>query len=160
MQQKHYTAQIIHGIRLWFLPGLEEIPIELIPEPNEVRFGMEINRTEEGFVCIYSVTGGTSADRGGLKELHEEATANGFLLVISRLEGKSKMPTSVCSDGLIHCCDHAEMKDLLVSAIDQYEIIHLHVMAWPNQTRSSPTQVVGFAALLPPQRSFSTHHYD
>lgn len=47
MQQKHYTAQIIHGIRLWFLPGLEEIPIELIPEPNEVRFGMEINRTEE-----------------------------------------------------------------------------------------------------------------
>lgn len=46
-QQIHYTTQLIHGIRLWFLPGLKEIAIELIPQPNESRFGMEIKRTEE-----------------------------------------------------------------------------------------------------------------
>ncbi|CAK8568459.1 unnamed protein product [Lathyrus sativus] len=159
-QQIHYTTQLIHGIRLWFLPGLKEIAIELIPQPNEARFGMEIKRTEEGFVCIYSVTKDTSADRGGLRELHEEATANGFLLVISRLDDKSTIPTSVCSDGLVHCCDHAEIKDLLVSAIDQYVTIQLHLMAWPNQTRPSPNHSVGFTALLPPERSFATHPYD
>lgn len=98
----------------------------------------------------------SSADRAGLRELHEEASANGFLLVISRLEGKSTMPTSVCSSGLVHCCDHAEIKDSLTSAIDQYEMIQLHVMAWPNQTHPSPSKVVGFAALLPPQGSFPT----
>ncbi|CAJ2643786.1 unnamed protein product [Trifolium pratense] len=159
-QQIHCTAQIIHGIRLWFLPGLEEIPIELIPQRNEARFGMEIKRTEEGFVCIYSVMKDTSADRGGLRELHEEATANGFLLVISRLDDKNTIPTSVCSDGLIHCCDHAEIKNLLISAIGQYETIQLHVMAWPNQTRSSQNHVVGFSALLPPESSFPIHQYD
>ncbi|KAK2391938.1 hypothetical protein QL285_065349 [Trifolium repens] len=158
-QQIHYTSQIIHGIRLWFLPGLEEIPIELIPQPNEARFGMEIKRTEEGFVCIYSVMKDTSADRGGLRELHEEATANGNLLVISRLDDKNTIPTSVCSDGLIHCCDHAEIKDLLISAIHQYETIQLHVMAWPNQTRSSQNHV-GFSALLPPESLFPIHQYD
>lgn len=113
----------------------------------------------QGFVCIYSVMTGTSADRGGLKKLHEDASANGFLLVISRLEGKSTMPMSICSDGLVHCCDHAEIKELLISAIDKYETIQLHVMAWPNQSPSSPTQAAGFAALLPPQRSFPNHHY-
>ncbi|XP_045800105.1 uncharacterized protein LOC123894216 [Trifolium pratense] len=159
-QQIHCTAQIIHGIRLWFLPGLEEIPIELIPQRNEARFGMEIKRTEEGFVCIYSVMKDTSADRGGLRELHEEATANGFLLVISRLDDKNTIPTSVCSDGLIHCCDHAEIKNLLISALGQYETIQLHVMAWPNQTRSSQNHVVGFSALLPPESSFPIHQYD
>ncbi|KAJ1423402.1 hypothetical protein SESBI_12333 [Sesbania bispinosa] len=118
--------------------------------------------SSKGFVSICSVMADSSADRAGLRELHEEAIANGSLLVISRLEGKSIMPTSVCSDGLIHCCDQSEIKDNLNSAIDQYETIHLHVMAWPNQTRLSPTQAFGFAALLPPERSYSfpTHHYD
>lgn len=111
-------------------------------------------------MCIYSVMTGTSADRAGLRELQEEATANGFLLVMSRLEGKSTMPTSVCFDGLVHCCDQAEIKDLLISAIDQYDTIKMHLMAWPNQTRPSSIQPVGFAALLPPQGSFPTHHYD
>ncbi|KAK7410166.1 hypothetical protein VNO78_00733 [Psophocarpus tetragonolobus] len=132
----------------------EEISVVLIPRPGEARFGMEIKRTEEGFVCIYSVMRGTSADRAGMRELYEESSANGFLLVISRLQGKSTMPTSACSAGLVHCCDQSEIKNILTSAIDQYETIQLHVMAWPNQTNPSPTPAVGFAALLPPQRRF------
>ncbi|KAK7283171.1 hypothetical protein RIF29_12527 [Crotalaria pallida] len=159
-QQIHNTPQILHGIRLWFLPGLAEISIDLIPRSNEVRFGMEINRTEEGFVCIYSVVTGSSADRVGLRELCEESLASGFLLVISRLKGKSLMPTSVCSDGLVHCCDQSETKDILTTAIEQFETIQLHVMSWPNQTRHSPPHAVGFPVLLPPKGSFPTHHDD
>lgn len=100
-------------------------------------------------MCIYSAIKDTSADHGGLRELHEKVTANGFLLAFSRLDDKSTIsPTNVCSDSLVHCCDH-EVKDLLISAIDQFETIQLHVMAWLNQTRASPRHAVGFVALLP-----------
>ncbi|TKY74872.1 hypothetical protein E2542_SST03637 [Spatholobus suberectus] len=114
-QKINNATQIIHGIRLWFLPGLAEISIVLIPRPGKVRFGMEIKRTEEGFVCVYSVITGSSADRAGMKELYEESSANRFLLVISRLQGKSIMPTSACSAGLVHCCDQSDIKDILTS---------------------------------------------
>ncbi|KAK7351301.1 hypothetical protein VNO77_10637 [Canavalia gladiata] len=180
-QKFHNTAQIIQGIRLWFLPGLAEISTVLIPGPGEVRFGMEIKQTDEvrntnntpqsspreifvaakslvlndwcRVVCIYSVMTGSSADRAGIKELYEEAIANGFLMVISRLQGKSVMPTRACSAGLVHCCDQSEIKDILTSAMDQYEAIQLHLMAWPNQTHLSPSHGAAFAALLPPKTS-------
>ena len=41
--------QIMHGISSWFLPGLAEISVLLIPQPGKVCFGMEIKQTEE--VC-------------------------------------------------------------------------------------------------------------
>ncbi|KAL3744543.1 hypothetical protein ACJRO7_013761, partial [Eucalyptus globulus] len=41
------TVQMVHGIRLWFLPGIAEVSIELVPEPGETWFGMDIKRTEE-----------------------------------------------------------------------------------------------------------------
>ncbi|KAH1244623.1 hypothetical protein GmHk_06G015198 [Glycine max] len=155
-QKINNANQIMHGIRLWFLPGLAEISVVLIPQPVEARFGMEIKRTKESFVYIYSVMRGSPADRAGVREMYEESSANGFLLVISRLQCKSIMPTSACSAGLVHCCDQSEMKDILTSAIDQYETIQLHVMAWPNQTRPSPIpDVGGFAALLHPKRDSS-----
>ncbi|KAL1337737.1 hypothetical protein HN51_032432 [Arachis hypogaea] len=157
-QQIHNTNKIIHGIRLWFLPGLSEISIELIPKPTETRFGMEIKQTEEGFVYIYSVMRGSVAEGAGLGELYEEAIASGFLLVISRLEGKSIMPKNVCSGGLIHCCNQYEINETFNVAIEQLETIEVHVMAWPN----NQTQPIGFASLLAPNGSFPTHqyHYD
>ncbi|KAJ7966381.1 Plant regulator RWP-RK [Quillaja saponaria] len=150
LQNNPTTIQIVQGIRLWFLPGLEEVSLELIPRPREVRFGMDIKRTEEGFICIYSVTTSSAADRSGLLELYEESIESGFLLVISRIEGKSLMPSSVSYDGLINCSDYNEIKDTLTSAIEQRETIQLHIMAWPNQTRSLSSQIFGSAALRPP----------
>ncbi|MED6198895.1 hypothetical protein PIB30_070918 [Stylosanthes scabra] len=157
-QQIHNTNQIMHSIRLWFLPGTSEISIELIPKPTEYRFGIEIKQTEEGFVYIYSVMRGSVAEDAGLGELYEEAIENGFLLVISRLEGKSIMPKNVCSGGLLHCCDQSEINEAFNLAIEQYQTIEMHVMAWPN----NQTQTIGFASLLAPNGSFPTHqyHYD
>ncbi|KAI4316484.1 hypothetical protein L6164_024462 [Bauhinia variegata] len=152
--------QTLQGIRLWFLPGLEEILIELIPRPGEDRFGMEIKHAEE----IHSVMTESAAERGGLRELYEEAIASGFQLVISRLEGISLMPSSVCFDGLIQCCDLTQIKQNLASAIHQIDTIQLHVMAWPNPSPAtpSPTQAIGSVALLSPNPNgyFATAHFD
>ncbi|XVE70856.1 hypothetical protein DITRI_Ditri10aG0104200 [Diplodiscus trichospermus] len=150
-QQNHTTAvELVQGIRLWFLPGVEEVPLEMIPEPGEARFGMDIKRTAEGFICVNSVTKGSAADRAGLQQLLEEANAKKHLLVISRLEGKSLMPSCVGSNGLIYCCDHNEIRDTLTSAIDQMEIVQLHIMAWPNQTRPHASKAISAATLRPP----------
>lgn len=48
-RQQNYasTVQIMQGLRLWFLPGIAEELIELKPEPGDLRFGMDIKRTEE-----------------------------------------------------------------------------------------------------------------
>lgn len=70
--------------------------------------------------------------------------------MISRVEGKSVMPSYASSDGLIHCCDHIEIRDTLTSAIDQMDRIQLHIMTWPNQTRTCNTQPIGASTLIPP----------
>ncbi|KAL7591059.1 hypothetical protein Lser_V15G33653 [Lactuca serriola] len=143
-------TQIVHGIRLWFLPGTEEIPIELIPEPGENRFGIDVKRTDEGFVCIFAVTIGSAADRASLRQLFENSIEMGHMVVISRLEGKNVMPTMVSSDGLLHCCDHDDIRDTLVGAVDQLESISLHIMSWPTTQNIHTTQPVGAASLRPP----------
>ncbi|KAL8113461.1 hypothetical protein AgCh_020684 [Apium graveolens] len=150
--KQNYTAtiQIMQGIRLWFLPGIEEKLVELTPQHGELRFGMEIKRTEEGFICVYGVTRGTAADRAGLRQLYEEARKTRHLVVISRLEGKSLMPTKASSVGLIHCCDNADIKETLTSAMEDLDSIKLHIMCWPNNTSTNPLRRAGAATLRPP----------
>ncbi|EOY30000.1 Uncharacterized protein TCM_037357 [Theobroma cacao] len=154
-QQNHTTTvELLKGIRLWFLPGVDEVSLEMIPEPEEGRFGLDIKRTDEGFICIYSVINGSAADRAGLQQLLEEANAKKHLIVISRLEGKSLMPSSVSSAGLIHCCDHNEIRDTLALAIERMDIVQLHIMAWPNQTRPDTPRAIGAAATLQPPSGY------
>ncbi|XP_015084852.1 uncharacterized protein LOC107028336 [Solanum pennellii] len=143
----HQSAQ---GVRLWYLPGIEEIPLELTPEPGESRFGIDIKRTDEGFVSIYSVAKGTAAERAGLVHLFEEANKSKHHVVISRLEGKSVLPSTVSSEGLIYCCDHADIKDTLNLAMERSESIRLHIMSWPNQITQNTTGLFGAAAALMP----------
>ncbi|KAK9142230.1 hypothetical protein Syun_011630 [Stephania yunnanensis] len=152
--QQSYTTTIAtaQGVRLWFLPGVAEMSVVLRPERGETRFGMDIKRTEEGFICIYTVAKRTAADRAGLRHLHEQARESGQLLVLSRLEGKSLVPSTVSSTGLIQCCDNAEVKDFLASAINNMDLIHLHVMTWPNfKASTAASQVTGIDTIKPPQ---------
>ncbi|KAH6804720.1 hypothetical protein C2S51_032967 [Perilla frutescens var. frutescens] len=143
-------VNVVQGIRLWFLPGLAEVPMELFPQPGEVRFGMDIKRTEEGFICVYSVSRGTAAERAGLGQLFEQANKTRHLLVISRLQGKSLMPSTVDSDGLIHCCDNADIRHELFLAMEKADSVQLHLMSWPNETVAT-SPVAGAAALRPPE---------
>ena len=46
-QSQTQSFQLVQGIRLWFLPGIREVYLELVPEQGEERFGMDIKRTEE-----------------------------------------------------------------------------------------------------------------
>ncbi|KAG8375726.1 hypothetical protein BUALT_Bualt10G0130400 [Buddleja alternifolia] len=149
-QNINTTLNIVQGIRLWFLPGVGEISLELFPEPGEARFGMDIKRTEEGFICINSVTNGTAAERAGLGHLFEQAKRNMQLLVISRLQGKSLMPSTVNSEGLIHCCYNADIKQELFSAMEKTDSIQLHIMSWPNDIVAAAPPVSCAATLRPP----------
>lgn len=111
----------------------------------------------QGFICIFSVTNGSAADRAGLRQVCEQATSSGHLVVMVRLEGKSLLPSSVSSLGLLHCCDHTEVKETLATAIDQMDRIQLYIMAWPglrDDSHHPSTQSVGLVALRPPENSF------
>ena len=70
-------------------------------------------------------------------------------MVISRLEGNSITPSLVSSEGLIHCCDNAEIRDRLTNAIDRQEDVQLHLMAW-SDLKCPPIPLNGPEILLPP----------
>ncbi|XP_060210517.1 uncharacterized protein LOC132637448 [Lycium barbarum] len=142
--------QSAQGVRLWYLPGSGEVPLELTPGPGETRFGIDIKRTDEGFVSIYSIAKGTAAERAGLVHLFEQGKQSKHHPVISRLEGKSLLPSTVSPEGLIYCCDHADIKETLNLAMERSESIRLHIMSWPNQTTQNTTRSIGAAALMPP----------
>ena len=50
------TVELLQAIRLWFLPGIAEVPVVLAPEEGERRFGMDIKRTEEVLNLTSSIT--------------------------------------------------------------------------------------------------------
>lgn len=87
---------------------------------------------QQGFISVSAVTKGSAADRCGLGSLLEEAKTTNHLLLIARLEGKSVIPSNVSSTGLIHCCDQAEIRSTLVSAMDRMDSVRLHIMALPD----------------------------
>lgn len=94
----------------------------------------------QGFICVSAVTKGSAADRCGLGSLLGEAKATNYLLLISRLEGKSVIPSNVSATGLIHCCDQAEIRCTLVSAMDRMDSVRLHIMALPDPDGSDAAQ--------------------
>lgn len=106
----------------------------------------------QGFICVHGVPRGTAADRAGLRQLHEEAHERGHLVVISRLEGKSLLPSKASSAGLIHCCDNADIKETLKSAMEDLDTIKLHIMLWPNNASSNHPRRTGAAMLRPAAR--------
>ncbi|XP_026398132.1 uncharacterized protein LOC113293904 [Papaver somniferum] len=138
-QRNYNPIETITAIRLWFLPGVAEVLIVLKPEPGETRVGIDIRRTEEGFVCINSVTTGSAAYRAGIERLEKEASETGNLVVISRIEGKSVLTSTVSSTdaGLVHCCDIAELKATIAAVLDEVDEINLHVMGWPSSKSHS-----------------------
>ncbi|XP_074377755.1 uncharacterized protein LOC141719276 [Apium graveolens] len=143
--KQNYTAtiQIMKGIRLWFLPGIEEKLVELTPPYGKLRFRMEIKQTEEGFIFVYRVTRGTAADRAGLRQLYEEARKSRHLV-------KSLVPTKASCVGLIHCCDNTDIKETLTSAMEDLDSIKLHIMCWPNNTSTNPLRRASAVTLRPP----------
>ncbi|PIN24000.1 hypothetical protein CDL12_03303 [Handroanthus impetiginosus] len=150
-----FSAAISSGIPLVFVniqteQIISSISFQLFPEPGESRFGMDIKRTEEGFICVYSVTEDSAADRAGLGDLLDQANRTHHLLVISRLQGKSLKPSIVDSEGLIHCCDNADIKETVSSAIEKSESIQIHIMSWPNQTVPAAPSSSAAATLQPP----------
>lgn len=82
--------------------------------------------------------------------LFEQANKSEQLLVISRLEGKSLLPSTVSPEGLIYCCDHSDIKETLNLAMERSDSIRLHIMSWPNQTTQNTTRSFGAAVLMPP----------
>ncbi|KAI6682161.1 hypothetical protein NL676_036042 [Syzygium grande] len=66
------------------------------PQSRRIPVQNGIIRTEEDFICIFSVTKGSSADLSRLGRFREEANAAGHQLAVSRLEGKSLMPSNAC----------------------------------------------------------------
>lgn len=98
---------------------------------------------------IYSITKGTAAERAGLGHLLEQASETGHRLVISRLQGKSLMPSTVDTEGLIHCCDDADIRQTLFTAMENTDNIKLHIMSWPNEMAALPSEC-GAVTLRPP----------
>lgn len=45
--KKPAAAEMVQGVRLWFLPGVTEVLVVITMKPGETRLGMDIKRTEE-----------------------------------------------------------------------------------------------------------------
>ncbi|GLJ11683.1 hypothetical protein SUGI_0174580 [Cryptomeria japonica] len=127
---KNITIDIVKGVRLWFLPGLTEMPIDLKPRLGEKFFGMEISRTEEGFCYISAVSGSSAADQAGLKKLLERAGNENKLLVISRAAGTNVTPSKISCRGLICCFNISSLKEILLQSLRKMENVRIHIMVW------------------------------
>lgn len=60
------------------------------------------------------------------------------------------MPSTVDSDGLIHCCDNGDIRQELFLAMEKADGVKLHLMSWPSETVSA-SPVSAAAVLRPPE---------
>ncbi|KAJ7539566.1 hypothetical protein O6H91_08G019400 [Diphasiastrum complanatum] len=127
---KGTDMQIVRAIRLWYVPAAAELAIHLRPVPGEIRVGVGISCTEEGFCYVSSVEHGTSADRAGLKTIFEAACAARKLLVISRIAGEKLTPWMVTPAGAIRCFDTVSISDKLSVHRQACEAIQFYLMVW------------------------------
>lgn len=45
--EKATSIDVVKGVRLWYLPGLSEMTIDIRPNARDKILGMDIGRTEE-----------------------------------------------------------------------------------------------------------------
>ncbi|KAH9299945.1 hypothetical protein KI387_011528 [Taxus chinensis] len=120
--------EIARGVRLWYAPVAAELPVDLKLDPGQTRYGLNVNRTEEGFCYISAVDNGSACERAGLKSLCESAMNQGKHLVISRVAGKKVTPWMVCPGGSIHCYDPMAIREAMQFANCINGSARIHVM--------------------------------
>ncbi|XP_057871083.1 uncharacterized protein LOC131077573 [Cryptomeria japonica] len=119
--------EIARGVRLWYAPVAAELPVDLKLDQGQTRYGLNVNRTEEGFFYISAVDSGSVSEEAGLKRILQSAMSQEKHLVISRVAGKKVTPWMVSSAGLIHCYDPVALGEALIFArcINGYALIHV-----------------------------------
>ncbi|KAH9320948.1 hypothetical protein KI387_015587, partial [Taxus chinensis] len=146
--EKTPSIDIMKGVRLWYLPGLTEMAIDLKPNTGDRFLGMEISRTQEGFCYISGVSRSSAAEQGGVKALFERAAKAKKLLVISRAAGTNVTPSKISCRGLICCRNPASLKEILLHSLRRMENVRIHIMVW-EENGSTSTPISSPRAHLP-----------
>lgn len=119
---------MVRAVRVWYVPEVGEIAVDLQPHVHERRLGVSLSRTLEGFCYVLSVEENTAADRAGLKELLHAAKCSNKLLVLSRVGDEKITPWLVSSKGAIRCFDTTSISLKLSMYRQANCVARLHLM--------------------------------